>query len=80
MDARDAVCDPDRAEVEGHLLELLRREPGGRVGAGRVVGDVAEVEPAELLRTVEDALTRSGGKIDAILANSQFCPAACGDM
>ena len=44
MDPRLATVDAHRPEMEGDVLEVERREPGGDVRAGRVEGDLAEVE------------------------------------
>ena len=44
MDPGQLRVDADRAEMPGRVRELQRGEPGGRVGAGGVEGDVAEIE------------------------------------
>ena len=57
VDPRQLPRDPDGAEVERPLVELLRGQPGGGVGAGRVKGNVAEVEQA---RVADDDVEADG--------------------
>ena len=45
-----AVEQPDIAEMEVDLVELLRGEPAGGIRAGRVEGDIPEIEQARRSR------------------------------